>query len=280
MSNRNYYIIFSVVCVLSLYSNNYVQAQENITSFNLIQKDAVLKDDLELSKNQLCQTLMQNLYNLEIDQHIDNAFYNLGTAISVGLLSNGFRFTCPNSKIAEIHFADITDYKFKIIAIENNIQSSVGVTEYKLEIGNTILSVKSDRQYILKIITKQFINLQKLWNDLFFKINLFEQAAMLSNSIQAKPNLTEEQRRCIIQAEAFTKLYNYKKAIDLNYQLIAIHPTAYPNVYLNIAILLAETNRLNSAIYNMKKFLLLNPSTEDAQFAKRKIEEWEIIMNN
>lgn len=280
MSKKSYHIIFLFVCILFLSCYNYSQAQDSIASFNPIQKDSLLKNDLQLSKNQLYQTLLQNLHAIEINQQMDNVSYNLGNPINVYLSEEGLRFICPNNRAAEIRFTDITDYKFKIFIVANNIQSGGSATECKLAIGSTILSVRNERQYFLKTITKQFINLQKLFNDLYFDMNTFRQMAMITNAMLNKPYITEELRKCIIQAEAFTKLYNYQKAIDVNYKLIAIHPTAYPNVYLNIAILLAETKKLNSAIYNMKKFLLLNPTTEDEQFAKSKISEWEIILNN
>ena len=280
MPKNNYHIIFLSVFILFLLCYNFSHAQESITSFNPIQKDSILKNELELSKNQLYQTLLQNLHVIEINQQTDNVSYNLGNPLNVYLSANSFMFVCPNNKTVEIHFADMTDCKFKIFVTANNIQSSGSVTECKLAIGSTNLSVRNELQYLLKIITKQFITLQKLLNDLSFNMNNFKQMAMITNAMANKPYISEELRKCIIQAEALTKLYNYQKAIDVNYKLIAIHPTAYPNVYLNIAILLAESNKLNSAVYNMKKFLLLNPTIEDQQFAKNKISEWEIILNN
>jgi hypothetical protein len=263
-----------------IHYSNHSNAKDSITSFNSIQQDSILKKNLQLLKNQLYLTLLQNLTAIEINQQNDNGAYNLGPSLNININENGLRFVCSNNIIANINFKDIKDIKFKIVAIENNIQNNGSVTEFKLPIGNIILSVKNDQRYLLINITRQFITLQKLLNDEFFYVNSFRQMAMITNAMLNKPYITEEIRRHIIQAEAFTKLYNYEKAIDVNYELIAIHPTAYPNVYLNIAVLLAETNKLHSAIYNMQKFLLLNPTKEDEEFAKSKISEWEIILNN
>ena len=276
--------LFTRIASLSLFIllSNYsvVNAQDSPDSFNVIQKDSILKDELQKSKKQLYQLLLQQQQGIEINLQTDNLSYNLGTPMSVYLSTTGLMFMCPQNRTAEILFADITDYKFKVYSINNNIQSGISITEYKLKIGSTIISVRSERQYILKTLANLFINIQKLSNELNFKMNAFRQVAALHNALANKPYISDEQRKYIVQAEAYTKLYNYQKAIELNKKIIAIHPTAYPNAYLNIAILFAETNRLYSAIYNMKKFLLLNPTTEDEQFGKSKISEWEIILNN
>jgi hypothetical protein len=279
MSKKIYYTINLLAFILILQS--YIQAQDSISSFNLVQQDSILNNELQLAKKQLYQSLLQNITGIEINQQKQDATYNFGRPMNVYLSVNGLIFVCAQNRNAEILFADLIDQKFKIYSIENNIQSgTLTTTEHKLIIGSTIISVKNDRFFVLKNIAKQFISLQKLHNDVYFKMNEFKQMAILTNAMYTKPAIIEEQRKYIIQAEAFAKLYDYQKAIITNYKLINVHPTAYPNVYLNIAILLAETNKLNSAIYNMKKFMLLNPSNADAQFAKSKITDWEIILNN
>jgi hypothetical protein len=279
MSKKIYYTINLLAFILILQS--YIQAQDSISSFNLVQQDSILNNELQLAKKQLYQSLLQNITGIEINQQKQDATYNFGRPMNVYLSVNGLIFVCAQNRNAEILFADLIDQKFKIYSIENNIQSgTLTTTEHKLIIGSTIISVKNDRFFVLKNIAKQFISLQKLHNDVYFKMNEFKQMAILTNAMYTKPAIIEEQRKYIIQAEAFAKLYDYQKAIITNYKLINVHPTAYPHVYLNIAILLAETNKLNSAIYNMKKFMLLNTSNADAQFAKSKITDWEIILNN
>ncbi len=274
------HIIKLAFLILLVHFQTIISAQEHVDKINFTQKDSILKIDLQLAKKQLYQLLLQNLSTIEINQQNYSNTFNLGSPINVYLSNNGLMFACLNNNSAEIKFSEIIDYPFKIYVIENNIQNSGITTEYKLKIGSIILSVKNNQLFILKKITNQFKQLQKYYNDFYFKINEFEQQVFFENSKQYNTAITEDVRKCIIQAEAFTKLYNYQKAIEINYELISIQPTAYPNVYLNFAILLAETNKLNSAIYNMKKFLLLTPTKEDEQFAKTKISEWEIILNN
>ncbi len=269
-----YMLLILLTCSFKL------QAQDSVANFNPVYKDSLLKEELQLAKKQLYQMLLQQQLTIEINAESGGYNLNYGHPINVYLATSGLMFVCAENQSAEIHFADMTDYKFKIYSINNNIQSGINITEHKLKVGSTILSIRSESQHILKAITNHFINIQKLSNELYFKMNTFRQMAMITNALSNKPYISEELRQYIVQAETCTKLYQDEKAIEINYKLIATHPTAYPNVYLNIAILLAETNRLQSAIFNMKKFLLLNPTTEDEQFAKTKIAEWEIILNN
>ncbi len=250
------------------------------STLNNLQKDSILKEELQQSKKQLLVLLLQNQQNIEINNQFGNQNYNYGKPVSITLSGTGLVFYCTANSVAEIIFNTITDYKFSIYTITNSIQSGMSVTECKLKIGTTILSVRESELKGLKAITKQFKHIQKLQNDLFFKMNAFEQMAAIHRSFLNKPYITEDIRKYIVQAESYAKLYNYEKAIELNYQLIATHPTAYPNVYYNIAILLAETNSIHSAIYNMKKYLLLETDTNALQSGKSKIDVWEIMLNN
>jgi len=55
----------------------------------------------------------------------------------------------------------------------------------------------------------------------------------------------------------------------------AIDQTAYPSAYSNLALLLAQIHMFDAAIYNMKKYLLLEPEAADARSAQDKIYEWK-----
>ena len=57
--------------------------------------------------------------------------------------------------------------------------------------------------------------------------------------------------------------------------MIDLGQTAYPAAYYNLALLLAQTQRFSKAIYNMKKYLMLEPEVEDARSAQDKIYLWE-----
>lgn len=269
-----------IIATLFLLKIDQVNAQDSVAARNFFQQDSLLKNELLQAKKLLYHTLQQNALVIEINQQVSYAFYNYGYLQSVYLSANGLQFMCNSSQTATIFFNGITDLKFKINTIENSIQSGGLVTEHKLSIGNTTLSVKQNNYNILKVIQQQFIQLQNLLNIDHFGMIAFKQKAIELNGISNKTATIEEIRKYIVQAEVQAKLYNYEKAIELNYQIIATHSTAYPSAYFNVAILLAETNKLHSAIFNMQKFLLLNPNTKDEEFGKAKIAEWQIILNN
>lgn len=269
-----------IIATLFLLKIDQVNAQDSVAARNFFQQDSLLKNELLQAKKLLYHTLQQNALVIEINQQVSYAFYNYGYLQNVYLSANGLQFMCNSSQTATIFFNGITDLKFKINTIENSIQSGGLVTEHKLSIGNTTLSVKQNNYNILKAIQQQFIQLQNLLNIDHFGMIAFKQKAIELNGISNKTATIEEIRKYIVQAEVQAKLYNYEKAIELNYQIIATHSTAYPSAYFNVAILLAETNKLHSAIFNMQKFLLLNPNTKDEEFGKAKIAEWQIILNN
>jgi tetratricopeptide (TPR) repeat protein len=269
-----------IIATLFLLKIDQVNAQDSVAARNFFQQDSLLKNELLQAKKLLYHTLQQNALVIKINQQVSYAFYNYGYLQNVYLSANGLQFMCNSSQTATIFFNGITDLKFKINTIENSIQSGGLVTEHKLSIGNTTLSVKQNNYNILKAIQQQFIQLQNLLNIDHFGMIAFKQKAIELNGMSNKTATIEEIRKCIVQAEVQAKLYNYEKAIELNFQIIATHSTAYPSAYFNVAILLAETNKLHSAIFNMQKFLLLNPNTKDEEFGKAKIAEWQIILNN
>lgn len=269
-----------IIATLFLLKIDQVNAQDSVAARNFFQQDSLLKNELLQAKKLLYHTLQQNALVIKINQQVSYAFYNYGYLQNVYLSANGLQFMCNSSQTATIFFNGITDLKFKINTIENSIQSGGLVTEHKLSIGNTTLSVKQNNYNILKAIQQQFIQLQNLLNIDHFGMIAFKQKAIEFKGMSNKTATIEEIRKYIVQAEVQAKLYNYEKAIELNFQIIATHSTAYPSAYFNVAILLAETNKLHSAIFNMQKFLLLNPNTKDEEFGKAKIAEWQIILNN
>jgi hypothetical protein len=243
-------------------------------------KDSMLRIEFKQANYKLYQTFIQQQSAIQIHVDIGYTALNLGTPLQIELTDTAFRFICAENKNAEIHFASLTNHKLKIYNATNSIQSGGSLEVSRLKIGNIMISMSSDRQYSLNAIKNQFVKIQQLTNDIQFQINQFDVWIADYHNSTEKPVTTELQRRLIIQADAATKLYQYEKSIVLNNAIIQLHPTSYPSVYMNIAVLQAETNRLHAAIYNMKKYLLFKPNTTEETFAKTKINEWEIILNN
>lgn len=104
----------------------------------------------------------------------------------------------------------------------------------------------------------------------------FEAKAATWRRSGAKPSLTEEQRRYIVQANALNQKKEYPRAIDLYLKAIAIDPVSYPAAYFNLALLSAQTQQYRKAIGFMKRYLALEPDAKDARSAQDKIYEWEL----
>ena len=104
---------------------------------------------------------------------------------------------------------------------------------------------------------------------------LFEPVADKYRALEVKPTISEEQRKYIVQANGFIEQRNYDKAIELYLKATEVDPTAYPAAYSNLALLSAQLEKFNAAIYYMKKYLMLEPDADDARSAKDKIYLWE-----
>jgi tetratricopeptide (TPR) repeat protein len=106
---------------------------------------------------------------------------------------------------------------------------------------------------------------------------LFEPIAAQYRALKVKPPMSEEQRKYIVQANSFNQQKKYDKAIELYNKAIELDQTAFPAAYSNLALLSAQLHKFNTAIYYMKKYLLLEPDASDARGAQDKIYEWEIM---
>ena len=104
---------------------------------------------------------------------------------------------------------------------------------------------------------------------------LFKPIAARYRELKVKPPVSEEQRKFIVQANSFNEKKMYVQAIQLYGKAIEVDQTAYPAGYSNLALLLAQINSYDAAIYYMKKYLLLEPEGSDARSAQDKIYEWE-----
>jgi tetratricopeptide (TPR) repeat protein len=124
----------------------------------------------------------------------------------------------------------------------------------------------------LFFIQQNLGNLDKYDED---KLAAFKETADQYRALKVKPPVSEEQRKFIVQASAFTEQKDYTRAIDRFKKAIEIDPTSYPAAYYNMALLYAQERRFKLAIECMNKYLLLEPEAKDARSAQDKIYEWE-----
>jgi tetratricopeptide (TPR) repeat protein len=144
----------------------------------------------------------------------------------------------------------------------------------RVMLGNTLfLEKKSGNALKLAediIIIQNQLNEKKYSSQLI----LFEPIAAQYRALKVKPKVSEGQREFIVQANSFNEQMNYSKAIEFYNKAIESDQTAYPAAYSNLALLSAQINKFDAAIYYMKKYLLLEPEAADARSAQDKIYEW------
>jgi tetratricopeptide (TPR) repeat protein len=116
----------------------------------------------------------------------------------------------------------------------------------------------------------------KIINEEFEKeLSGFQKEAKIYIALSDKPSITEEQRRFIVQANAFNNDKEYSKALDYFEKAIQVNSVSYPSCYYNMALIAAQLKRYKYAVFNMKKYLMLLPDAPDARAAQDKIYEWE-----
>jgi tetratricopeptide (TPR) repeat protein len=146
------------------------------------------------------------------------------------------------------------------------------------------IEVRMGDQIFLNLNSEE--NARRAADDLYFiqqnyrrhyqkQLALFEASAAQYRELAIKPQVSEEQRKYIVQAEALAQQKEYDKAIDLNLKAIALDPVSYPGGYSNLALLCAQLHRFNPAIDYMKQYLMLVPDARDARDARDKIYVWE-----
>lgn len=106
-----------------------------------------------------------------------------------------------------------------------------------------------------------------------FKLNKFKEEFLKSGTSK---NITEEQRKYIVQANTANEAKDYGNAMILYRKAIDVNKFSYPDAYFNMALIAAQAGAYYQAIYAMKIYLILKPDAEDARKAQDKIYEWEL----
>lgn len=138
----------------------------------------------------------------------------------------------------------------------------------------------------IKELTDYFFYFQQHFDTQFVQrhndslITIFKPIADEYCTLKVKPAVSEEQRKYIVQANLLNNQKMYSKSIELYQKAIEVDETAYPAAYSNLALISAQINDLQAAIFYMRKYLMLVPEAEDARSCQDKIYEWEIMMQN
>jgi tetratricopeptide (TPR) repeat protein len=157
---------------------------------------------------------------------------------------------------------------------ENN--GPYNLIRYELNLGDYIFYFRMDYSSAMDFANNLYYIQQKLRKDFYSsQLELFKPVAGKYRELKEKPAISEEMRRFIVQANAFNEKKQYAGAIESYKKAIKTDPVSYPAAYSNLALLSAQTDRYDAAIFYMKEYLLLVPDASDARTAQDKIYEWE-----
>jgi tetratricopeptide (TPR) repeat protein len=180
------------------------------------------------------------------------------------------------------YFSDLCNYTIQIIQIKHPATTNYeAYSNFEIRLGKLEFFIQRN------FSEASFLNFKKLADYLFYfqhqaNIKLydsllvqFKPIAAQYSALKAKPTVSEEQRKYIVQANGYNELKNYTKAIELYRKAVETDQTAYPAAFSNLALLSAQLNESDAAIYYMKKYLMLEPDATDARNALDKIYLWE-----
>jgi len=172
---------------------------------------------------------------------------------------------------ASIYFKHIIN-SYRIIDYYGRISLYLG--DFSIQIKGKEAGQKMKKEFELLIEKNKNIHYENRKTQLV----LFEKNAAEYRALKVKPPISEEQRKFIVQANAFNEKKMYNDAIKLYEKAIGLDQTAYPAAYSNLALLSAQVKQYETAIFHMKKYLLLVPEAADARGAQDKIYEWEALI--
>jgi len=204
-----------------------------------------------------------------------------GNPMAVSVFEDRIEMTV-NPKNITFYFSGLRNYVIQIIEVKHPDWSNYeAFSNYEIRLGKLeflLLRRPTETSSMnLKSLADYFFYFQhqtniKLYDSLLVA---FKPIATQYNTLKVKPTVTEEQRKYIVQANGFNEQKMYDKAIELYIKAIKVDQTTFPAVYLNLALLSAQVNYFDTAIYYMKKYLLFEPLALDARGAQDKIYEWK-----
>jgi tetratricopeptide (TPR) repeat protein len=229
-------------------------------------------DEMERVKTEITQILLIKKGARIIESRGDKvirAEYPTGILVQDDKID--FKFKDENVTVS---FSAILDYKIEAVWVHG--KNSDGPETGELIFGPmtiymrwlNIVALAKDLNYIQNKLNEKRFN----------ELKLFEPEAAQYRALKVKPPVTEEQRKYIVQANLLNQQKRYREAIELYNKALETDQTAYPAGYSNLALLCAQLEKYDVAIYYMKKYLLLEPEASDARSAQDKIYEWEMMM--
>lgn len=232
---------------------------------------------LESAANDLRTFLKATLpQGTEVLRVADRINTHVGWKVSTTkVYNNSIEISDVTNVVKTLFFYDLLEHK---IVVEKRENQNLEYIYLPRSIGLLFMSHKdryekvADALYFVQQATRNYRD------KLNRQLADFEPIAAQYRSLGIKPEMTENQRRLIVQANALTQQKQYFQAREKYRQAIELDPVSYPGAYFNLALLEAQMNLPFAAIACMKQYLMLVPDARDARSAQDKIYEWELMM--
>ena len=171
-----------------------------------------------------------------------------------------------------LFFADLLEFPIAVTKSSGTYKYT-----YAVHLRNRISFLFDNRADAQRFADDLLVIQQPLKQEYEDRLALFESKVAEYRTLSVKPQVSEEQRKYVVRANAMSKRKEYDKAIDMYKEALEVDPVAYPGAYFNMALLSAQMLRYNQAVSYMKQYLMLEPEAKDARSAQDKIYEWEMM---
>ena len=203
----------------------------------------------------------------------ENTYHQWGSGNNIQVFNDRIEIRKGNFNVSYF-FKDIIKSVLFTKDMQGNVRVYIGEFDIYIKGEGNGQKFKDDILFIEKHNEK--LRTEKIAEEQKAQLLIFEPIAAQYRALKVKPPVSEEQRKYIVQANSFNQKKDFIRAIELYSKAIEIEQTAYPAAYSNLALLSAQVNKYNDAIFYMKKYLLLEPDATDSRGARDKIYEWEI----
>lgn len=237
--------------------------------------------DTDMGNKIITDPDVKNNFLIPVKQMLESGQYKIrekvknikGTPSQVGVYDDHFEIITGNDKYIltyeEIYKYGVTKFEDygNVIAV-NKLQFINKKGYSALELENKFTSIR--------------LHIEKLNEDQKIEASLesFKPVAARYRSLIEKPEMSEVQRKMIVESDMYTSQGKFQEAINSLHAALEMDPFTYPQGFSNLAYLYERTGYYPGSIMYMKMYLLLEPFAEDARKSQDKIYEWELKRKN
>lgn len=128
------------------------------------------------------------------------------------------------------------------------------------------------QQFADNIYAIQYPNINKVRDSL---LTVFKEKLQKNNSSNHEATIKDEQKALFLLADTASQKMDFFGSIKIYNKAIELDEFSYPKAYANLALLYAQINFFDYAIFFMQKNICLETDATALRGAKDKIYEWE-----